>query len=156
MPAREILHELLVNVSPEQLYQAVTGPAQIAHWWTTGARGESTLGKQLEFWFGDYCASIAEITALEPGKLVRWHVTGGKAKDWIETDLEFRIFVEDGRTMLHFRHSNWREDARQFAHCSFGWAIFLLSLKEFAETGKGRPYPYDMPVNMWKPPATAA
>jgi hypothetical protein len=27
-----------------------------------------------------------------------------------------------------------------------GWAIFLL------ETGKGRPYPYDMPVNMWAPP----
>jgi hypothetical protein len=33
-----------------------------------------------------------------------------------------------------------------------GWAIFLLSLKEFVETGKGRPHPYDMPVNMWTPP----
>jgi hypothetical protein len=35
----------------------------------------------------------------------------------------------------------------QFPHCSIGRAIFLLSLKEFAETGKGRPYPCDMPVN---------
>jgi hypothetical protein len=41
-----------------------------------------------------------------------------------------------------------------FPHCSLGWAIFLLSLKEFVETGKGRPYPYDMPVNMWTPPTS--
>jgi hypothetical protein len=26
------------------------------------------------------------------------------------------------------------------------WAIYLLSLKEFVEKGKGRLYPYDMPV----------
>jgi hypothetical protein len=28
------------------------------------------------------------------------------------------------------------------------WAIFLLSLKEFVETGRGRPHPHDMPVNI--------
>jgi hypothetical protein len=26
--------------------------------------------------------------------------------------------------------------------------LFLLSLKEFVETGKGRPHPYDMPVGL--------
>jgi hypothetical protein len=34
-----------------------------------------------------------------------------------------------------------------FPECSMHWAIYLLSLKEFVETGKGRPHPYDMPVN---------
>lgn len=78
--------------------------------------------------------------------------TGGVDADWLDTDIEFEIFRDLDRTILHFRHSNWREDAKQFPHCSMGWAIFLLSLKEFVETGKGRPYPYDMPVNMWTPP----
>ena len=156
MATREIWHELLVNVSPAQLYEAVSEPAKIAHWWTTGARGVAILGGRLEFWFGDYQGSIAEITALEPGTLVRWHIDGGRVVDWIDTDIEFRIFTVEGRTMLHFRHSSWREDAKLFPHCSLGWAIFLLSLKEFAETGKGRPYPYDLPINMWTPPSTQA
>jgi hypothetical protein len=37
-----------------------------------------------------------------------------------------------------------------------GCAIFPLSLKEFVETGKGRPHPYDMPVNLWSPSKEAA
>jgi len=152
MAKREIWHELLVNTSPEQLYEAVAKAEGLAHWWTTGARGYSAVGQRMEFWFDDFCASIAEITMLKTGELVRWHITGGAATDWLDTDVEFKIFRDLDRTILHFRHSNWREDAKQFPHCSMGWAIFLLSLKEFAETGKGRPYPYDMPVNMWMPP----
>ena len=65
------------------------------------------------------------------------------APDWADTQIEFKIFRDHGQSFLHFRHSNWCEDAKTFPHCSMGWAIFLLSLKEFVETGKGRPYPYD-------------
>jgi len=32
----------------------------------------------------------------------------------------------------------------------------LLTLKEFVETGKVRPHPYHMPVNLWSPPKEAA
>ncbi len=152
MVGREIWHELVVNTSQQHLYDSVAKPENLAHWWTTGARGEVGIGGHLEFWFGHFCASIAEITLLKPGELVRWHITGGAATDWLDTDIEFKIFRDMDRTILHFRHSNWKEDAKQFPHCSLGWAVFLLSLNEFAETGKGRPYPYDMPVNMWQPP----
>ena len=152
MGNREIWHELLVNASPAKLYEEVAKPEGLAHWWTTGARGGSEVGECLEFWFDDFCASVAEIMTLIPGELVRWHIIGGAAKDWLETDVEFKIIHDSSRTILHFRHSNWKEHAKQFPHCTMGWAIFLLSLKEFAETGKGRPYPYDMPVNMWTPP----
>lgn len=154
MATREIWHEILINASAAELYAAVTDPKKLAHWWTTGARGESEVGKHLEFWFGEFLGAIMEITALKPHELVQWRVTRkGGSTDWHDTELEFRILREEGRTTLHFRHSNWREDAKQFPHCSLGWAIFLLSLKEFVETGKGRPYPYDMPIDLWKPPA---
>ena len=96
---------------------------------------------------------MMQVTALEPDELVRWRVFDGGAEDWIDTEVEFKIFCAEGKTYLHFRHSNWKEDAKSFPHCSMGWAIFLLSLKEFVETGKGRPHPYDMPVNLWKPPS---
>ena len=34
-------------------------------------------------------------------------------------------------------------------HCSMKWATFLLSLKELAETGKGRPSPEDLKIDNW-------
>ncbi len=149
--AREIWHEILINAAPGTLYEALTDVKKLGHWWTTDTRGESRLGKNLEFWFGGMC-QLMEVTALQPGELVSWSAKQGGTPDWEGTQIAFRIFQDEGKTFLHFRHSNWRDDAKMFPHCSLGWAIFLLSLKEFVETGKGRPFPYDMPVNMWSPP----
>ncbi len=152
MNTREIWHEIVINASPGAVYQAVTDPKKLAHWWTTEVAGTSEIGKQLEFRFSGVLGSVMEVTSLVPGELVRWQVVGGGVDEWIGTEIEFKIFRDQDKTFLHFRHSKWREDAKAFPHCSLGWAIFLLSLKEFVETGKGRPHPYDMPVNMWTPP----
>jgi uncharacterized protein YndB with AHSA1/START domain len=152
MATREIWHEILIKASPGDLYQAVTDVKKLGHWWTTDTRGESRVGKNLEFWFGGF-RQVMEVTSLNADELVRWHAKQDGAPDWADTQIEFKILRDGNQTFLHLRHSNWREDAKAFPHCSLGWAIFLLSLKEFVETGKGRPYPYDMPVNMWSPPA---
>jgi len=153
MATREIWHEILINASPASLYEAITDTKKLAHWWTIDVRGESAIGKHLEFWFSGFRGSVMEVTTLKPGELVQWHVIDGGATDWLQTNIEFRIFQDMGKTHLHFRHSEWLEDAKAFPHCSLGWAIFLISLKEFVETGKGRPHPYDMPINMWTPPS---
>ena len=42
-----------------------------------------------------------------------------------------------------YRATEWASDLRVGGQMS--WAVFLLSLKEFVETGKGRPFPDDMP-----------
>src|SRR5579875_487430 len=153
MPSREIWHEIRINASPRDIYEAVTGVERLAHWWTTDTRGQSDVGKRLEFWFSRSRASaIMEVTALQPYELVQWRVIDGSAAEWIGTELEFKIFPDQGRTVLHFRHSNWDPEAKMFPECSLTWALFLVSLKEFVETGKGRPYPYDMPVNTVRPP----
>ena len=156
MATREIWHEILINAPPSELYQAAVDVQRLAHWWTTDVRGESAVGNKLEFWFSGFRAAVIEVTALNPDDLVRWRVVDGGARDWIGTEIEFKIFRDQGRTLLHFLHSRWQQDAKAFPHCSMGWAIFLLSLKEFVETGKGRPHPYDMPVNMWRPPKEVA
>jgi uncharacterized protein YndB with AHSA1/START domain len=48
MAKREIWHEIIVNCSLPELFEAVTQPGKIAHWWTTDVRGESQVGKHLE------------------------------------------------------------------------------------------------------------
>lgn len=145
MSKREIFHEIRVNASPAELYAAVSNVEKLAHWWTTDTRGDSRLGKKLEFWFGDLCQEM-EVTALDSEQNVHWHATHRGLPEWADTEIDFRIYQEDGKTRLHFKHSNWDRDAKMFPQCSFHWAIYLVSLKEFVETGKGRPYPYDMPV----------
>ena len=151
MKYREIWHEIHINASPGEVYQALTDVKKLAHWWTTDVRGESAVGKKLEFWFGGDLGAEMAVTALKAKELVQWRVTKRGTPDWVNTELEFRMFRERGQTFLHLRHSKWHEDAQTFPECSMHWAIYLLSLKEFVETGKGRPYPYDLPVNIWSP-----
>jgi hypothetical protein len=35
------------------------------------------------------------------------------------------------------------------AHCSMKWAVFMLSLREFAENRKGKPSPRDLKIDNW-------
>jgi uncharacterized protein YndB with AHSA1/START domain len=157
MCSREIWHEVLINAAPRDVYEAVTDVEKLAHWWTTETRGRSEVGETLEFWFSrPRPSAVMEVTALKPYELVQWRVIGGGATEWIGTELEFKIFRDEGRTLLHFRHSKWDPNATMFPECSMTWALFLLSLKEFVETGKGRPYPYDLPVNTIRPPTSVS
>ncbi len=146
MAYNEIWHEIIINASPDDLYQALTDVKKLAHWWTTDTRGESALGKKLEFWFYEELAKEMVVTALKDNELVQWRGTERGDPEWMDTEIEFKIFRREDSTFLHFRHSKWREDAETFPECSMHWAVFLLSLKEFVETGKGRPHPYDMPM----------
>jgi len=151
MGYREIWHEIHINASPDAVYRAVTDVKELAHWWTTETRGESAIGKKLEFWFFGQMSAEMDVIALKTNELVQWLVTDRSIHDWINTEIEFKVFSKCGKTILHLRHSKWRENAAMFPECSMHWAIYLLSLKEFVETGKGRPHPYDLPVNMWTP-----
>jgi uncharacterized protein YndB with AHSA1/START domain len=146
MAYREIWHEVRIKAPPSEVYQALTDVKKLAHWWTTVTRGESAVGKTLEFsFYGQYVKEMV-VTALKADELVRWRATERSTPDWVDTEIEWKIFRQGNLTFLHLRHSKWREDANAFAQTSMHWAVFLLSLKEFVETGKGRPHPYDMPV----------
>ena len=148
MSYREIWHEIHINAPLNAVYQALTDVKQLAHWWTTDTRGKSVLGGKLEFGFhGHFVAEMVVIT-LCPDEQVRWRVTDRSIPDWVNTEIQFVMFRDDGKTYLHLHHSKWHEDADMFPECSMHWAIYLLSLKEFVETGRGRPHPYDLPVNI--------
>ena len=47
---------------------------------------------------------------------------------------------------LLFKHQGWKEQSESMHHCSPKWAVFLMSLKSFVETGKGAPYPNDVHI----------
>ena len=146
--SHEINLRVGVKASPGQAYDALTEVRQLAKWWTPDTRGSGNkIGDTLEFWFGDFCEKFT-VTALEPGRAIVWKAPKGQgAPEWEGTEVTFTLSKDEKQTFIRFRHSGWRENNDFHAHCSTRWAVFLLSLKELLETGKGRPIPNDVRVD---------
>jgi uncharacterized protein YndB with AHSA1/START domain len=140
----EILHKISINAPPDRVYQALSTIDGLANWWTSTTSGESIPGKSITFRFGEH-AIVMRVSACEPGKRVAWECTQS-TPEWVGTQLTFDLAPDGERTTLRFGHREWKEPSDFLAHCSLKWATFLLSLREFAETGKGRPFPYDLAI----------
>ena len=143
-----IHHEVGIKASPEAVYQVLTETKKLAGWWTSDTRGNGLeVGGVLEFRFGDFCQKF-EVVDLQPGKLVRWKADRKEGvEEWAGTEVAFSLSTDEKQCRVHFSHSGWRTDSGILPHCSTKWAVFMLSLKDLLEKGKGHPYPKDTQIN---------
>lgn len=148
-----IIHRVGIKAPTAKVYKAVSTIESLAHWWTEETNGEEQVGGKIEFTFrtqaGDVKGKmVMEVLDLIPEKSVRWRCVDGPP-DWIGTDITFELSVQDDQTIIIFGHRNWAEATESTAHCSMKWAIFLLSLREYVETGKGKASPHDVKIDNW-------
>lgn len=148
MKTYSIHHEVGIKASPKSIYQALTEVKQLAKWWTSDTRGAgSKRGDIIEFWFGDFCQKF-EVMDAKAGKCVRWKATQDESMpEWAGTEITFTLSPERKQCYLHFSHSGWRKETGMFPHCSTKWAVFMLSLKDYLEKGRGHPAPRDVQIN---------
>ena len=149
----DIIHRIGIKSSPAQVYKALSTIEGLAHWWTEEVEGDEQIGGKIEFTFrsetGDIKGKMAmEVKEYNPQKDVRWRCVDGPA-EWIGTDITFELSQQDDQTIIIFGHRNWRDAVEFTAHCSMKWAVFLLSLREYVETGKGKPSPHDLKIDNW-------
>ena len=150
----DIIHRIGIKAPVAKVYTALSTVEGVAGWWTRETTGESRVGKVITVRFRDHGADREkggmelDVIELDPGKEVRWRVKAGP-QEWIGTDVTFSLSQEGEYTVLVFGHRNWREAVEFTAHCSMKWAVFLLSLRELVETGKGRPSPDDVKIDNW-------
>ncbi len=148
-----IIHRVGIKAPLQEVYDAVSTIEGIAGWWTEDTSGTSQVGKTIVVRFhsadGKEIGSMnMEVTGLEPGKKVSWKFTAGP-EEWIGTEATFDLQQEGDYTIIIFGHRNWRDQVEFTAHCSMKWGIFMLSLKELVEKGKGRPSPNDIKIDNW-------
>jgi uncharacterized protein YndB with AHSA1/START domain len=148
-----IIHRIGIKSSPEEVYKALSTIKGVSHWWTEEVEGDENIGGKIQFTFrtdtGDIKGQMTmEVQQLEPQKNVRWRCVDGPP-EWIGTDITFDLSVQNEQTIIIFGHRNWKEEIEFMAHCSMKWAVFLLSLREYVETGKGKPSPYDLKIDDW-------
>ena len=149
----DIQHRIGVRAPIGAVYRALATPEGLAHWWTEAVHGEARPGGRIDFRFqapdGTYVGEIAmEVIELAAGQRVRWRCVAGPA-EWIGTEIRFELLRQDGLTIVRFGHLGWTEAVEFTAHCSMKWATFLLSLRDYVETGRGRPAPGDRKIDNW-------
>lgn len=149
----DIIHRVGIKAPISKVYEALSTVEGVAAWWTKETSGSSKIGGTIGVRFltldGKQIGGMdMEVLALEPNKEVHWRVKAGP-EEWIGTDVIFNLYQDGEYTIVLFAHKNWREAVEFTAHCSMKWAIFMLSLKELVETGKGKPSPNDIKIDNW-------
>jgi uncharacterized protein YndB with AHSA1/START domain len=149
----DIIHRVGINAPASKVYAALTTIDGLASWWTENTTGSPTVGGRIEFRFrtadGNEIGGFG-MDGLEQAsdRSVRWRVKDGPS-EWVGTDIEFQLSQQDGHTIVAFGHRNWPEPGEFMAHCCTKWATFLLSLRDFVESGRGKPAPNDVRIGNW-------
>jgi len=136
----EILHQLVINVPPAAVFDAITQKKGLSSWWTTDVNAECMVGTIAEFGFNSRAVVLEmRVVALDKPNFIRWHCLAGHT-EWSNTDLTFALSAREGGTVLRFSHRGWESSEGILAQCSYDWGRYLTSLKSFLETGTGSPH----------------
>ena len=133
----DILHRVGIKAPLDEVYQALATREGAAGWWTIDTQGQSKIG-----------GFDMKVLELQPRKRVLWQVLEGPA-EWVGTKISFDLKQEGDHSIVLFNHQGWKEPVEFMHHCSTKWAIFLMSLKSFVETGRGNPSPDDVKISNW-------
>lgn len=142
----DILHLIKINAARERVYQAITTAEGIRQWWTRDVDLDSKAGGHGEFRFaaGTRITKV-RIEELKPFFRAVWKPLAAPIPAWLDTKIEFELNAEeDNSTTLRFSQCGFKQTDDLFAMVNTAWAVFLISLKEYLETGKGTPHPGDV------------
>jgi uncharacterized protein YndB with AHSA1/START domain len=143
----DILHLVIIKAPPDLVFSALTTLAGLAGWWTEDVHAEPKAGSIARFHFADRGGSDMEILRLDKSRLVHRRCVAHQSSDeWVRTEIFFDLQAQNDATTVRFSHRRWLEASDFFRYCSEKWAVYLVSLKNFVETGRGSPWPHDIPI----------
>jgi len=144
----DILHKVGVKAAPEAVYEALTARQGLAGWWTNDTQGDGDVVEGVVKFRFDAGGFDMVVLDLVPGKRVLWQVVDGP-EEWIGTQISWDLERDGDYTEVLFKHVGWQEPVDFMHHCSTKWAVYLMSLKQLVETGRGAPSPHDVKIDSW-------
>lgn len=142
----DILHRIAVKVTDINLvYNALATLEGLRGWWTDDTDGNpDQVGGTIAFRFaaGGFDMKVKALSKA----LVQWQVIAGEPQ-WIGSVISWQLKQADDYIIVLFKHEGWKEVTEFMHHCSTKWAIFLMSLKDLLEKGKGAPNPHDVKID---------
>lgn len=141
-----IQHKVGIKASAVEVYQSLTTDQGLAAWWTDDVTGAGEVGSIIAFRFNGGGPDF-KVQSLTENRQVIWSHVESVPDAWNGTEIVFDIEATTAQCFVHFQHKNWQLDDAFFAHCNTKWAVFLLSLKDYLETGAGKPFPNDIQID---------
>ena len=129
----------------EKIYPLLTTNTGLSQLWTNDVSGAGYVGSVIKFRINDVDPDFIN-AELITNKVLPWKHSGNMPEARMATETVFNLGQQDAQTFVRFTHLNWRESSDFMAHCSAKWAVFILSLKDAAETAKGKPFPDDIQI----------
>jgi len=135
MKSYHIYHDLLINTSAANLFNAVSKPAELINWWPLTCSGEEKLNAVYNLNFTDTYNWFGKVITYKPPTSFHIQMTQSNA-NWDPTSFGFDIEeISNNKVQLHFWHKNWQDCNAEFKQSSFCWAMLLNGLKKYVERG---------------------
>lgn len=138
----DILHQIIIDAIPSEVYSAITSEQGLKSWWTTDVGGESKVGSALIFGF--YKRSVVfrmRIDKLSQYETINWTCLGDPA-EWKDTKLvwELKQKKNNNQTILTFSHTGWPSTEGEYKMCNTTWGHLMMLLKDYVEKGMINPF----------------
>ncbi len=140
---QKTIHFIGARTTREEMFRAISTPEGLKEWWATSANGNVEEGGTLHLVFEQLTTLKFRYDVISPNeKLIL--TCFDSFKSWDKTQLVFEIEEKDNQIFLTQTHQNIPDnDIESLSYFSTKWTVYLLSLKQYLETGKGTPYPQE-------------
>lgn len=141
-----VRHRVGIQARPGDIFQALVRPDRLTGWWATKATGEAVENGTLDLEFTGLTHLVFRITKrVEDRHLTLTNIDGPDI--WIGSELRFDLEQSSAQVYVTLLHEKPEADDDSFLYFNTKWPLFLISLKEFIETGTGKPFPNDVRIN---------
>lgn len=146
----DVLHQFVINATPEVVWKYFATGEGLAKWWTESSNGVAEVGEVWQLYFMPGYDWRARVTRCEPNAAIEFTVLEAM-EDWIGTRVGVEISSAtaaataaategEARTVVDFYHRGWADNTDHFRISSFCWATYLRLLKRHIEHGEFTPY----------------
>jgi uncharacterized protein YndB with AHSA1/START domain len=136
----DLKHEIAIAAKPSEILKALTTPEGLRSWWTTDVEAEPREGSTAKFGFYNRAAVFTMKVERIHSEGVEWQCVDGP-EEWVGTRQKFSFLpTDEGKTLVRFVHSGWKDDALTSARCNTTWGHLMITLTNYVERGKVDPY----------------
>lgn len=131
-------HFIEIFADPSIVFMALSSTDGVQGWWSQDSKMPSSEGGKAYVNFGKKYKNVFKVERLAKDEIC-WLAEKGDP-EWVGTRIRFSLENSETMVTVRFSHEAWREETDFYAACNLQWAHYLLSLKNYCEVGRGKPY----------------
>lgn len=142
----KVTHRVGIVGDINQIYRAMHEPQGLCGWWAESADGNPVVTGIIHLHFPGVATLSFRLTELIENSLIRLHCVSGPGP-WQDCRLEFSFQQDKEGVWVTLRHENESAAEEDFLYFTTKWTVYLLSLRDWIETGTGNPFPRDVKIH---------